>query len=259
MSAVGVLDKVIAILDAFDDGTDRLEPSDVAARTGISAPTAYRLMGAMAQHRLLGTEGRGYRLGSRLLQLGARASEGVEVRGIALPRMRELRDATGETVELQILTGHSRVPVEMVVGRRTVRTMGQIGVPLPIHLGASSRVLLAWLDEGIALGLAARSAADHPGTPWDAETYRTHLRLVRAQGLEFSAGERDPETSAVSVPIRDRHDDVIAALVVSSTATRLADEAHRSAVIEAARTAAAIISTELGRDAGSPTSQESIA
>jgi DNA-binding IclR family transcriptional regulator len=259
VSAVGVLDKVMAILDAFDDGTDRLEPSDVAARTGISAPTAYRLMGAMAEHRLLGTEGRGYRLGPRLLQLGARASEGVEVRGIALPRMKELRDATGETVELQILTGHSRVPVEMVVGHRTVRTMGQIGVPLPLHLGASSRVLLAWLDEGVALELAARSAADHPGTSWDPETYRTHLRMVRDNGWEFSAGERDPETSAVSVPIRDRHDDVIAALVVSSTATRLADEAHRVAVIDAARSAAAAISTELGRDAGSPTSQESIA
>ncbi|MCZ2826101.1 IclR family transcriptional regulator [Modestobacter sp. VKM Ac-2982] len=249
----------MAILDAFGDGTDRLEPPQVAARIGISAPTAYRLMGAMAEHRLLGTEGRGFRLGSRLLQLGARASDGVEVRGIALPLMKELRDATGETVELQVLVGHTRVPVEMVVGLRTVRTAGQIGVPLPTHLGASSRVLLAWLDESTALALAARSAADHPGTSWDPDTYRHLLRLVRAQGWEFSARERDPESSAVSVPIRDRHDDVIAALVVSGTATRLADQAHRSVVIERARTAATVISAELGCDASSPTPQESIA
>jgi DNA-binding IclR family transcriptional regulator len=259
VSSVGVLDKVMAILDAFADGTDRLEPPEVAARTGISAPTAYRLMGAMAEHRLLGVEGRGYRLGTRLLQLGARVSEGVEVRALALPHMKELRDATGETVELQILTGHSRVPVEMVVGRRTVRTMGQIGVPLPIHLGASSRVLVAWLDEQAALELAGRSAAEHPGTHWDPQSYRERLRLVREQGWEFSAGERDPETSAVSAPILDRHDDVIAALIVSSTATRLADVAHRSAVIELTCAAADVISTELGRSAGSPTSQESIA
>src|ERR1700754_4602657 len=156
----------VGILDAFDDGTVRLEPPQVAARIGISAPTAYRLMGAMAEHRLLGTEGRGYRLGTRLLQLGARVSEGVEVRAVALPHMKELRDAIDETVELQILTGHSRVPVEMVVGRRTVRTMGELGVPLPIHLGASSRVLLAWLDEQVALELADRSAADQPDPAW---------------------------------------------------------------------------------------------
>jgi DNA-binding IclR family transcriptional regulator len=259
VTSVGVLDKVMAILDAFDDGTDRLEPSQVAARVGISAPTAYRLMGAMAEHRLLGVEGRGYRLGSRLLQLGARVSEGVEARAVALPHMKQLRDETGETVELQILTGHSRVPVEMVVGSRTVRTMGQIGVPLPIHLGASSRVLVAWLDERNALELAGRSAADHPGTPWDPENYRRRLHLVREQGWEFSAGERDSETSAVSVPIQDRHGDVVAALVVSGTATRLADEVHRASVIAAACAAATVISTELGRGAGSPISQESIA
>jgi DNA-binding IclR family transcriptional regulator len=259
VTSVGVLDKVMAILDAFADGTARLEPAEVAARTGISAPTAYRLMGAMAEHRLLGSDGRGYRLGTRLLQLGARVSEGVEVRALALPHMKELRDATGETVELQILTGHSRVPVEMVVGRRTVRTMGQIGVPLPIHLGASSRVLVAWLEEQTALELAGRSAAEHPGTPWDPQAYRERLRLVRGQGWEFSAGERDPETSAVSAPILDRHDDVIAAVVVSGTATRLAGQAHRSAVIAQTCAAAAAISTELGRGAGSPNSQESIA
>jgi DNA-binding IclR family transcriptional regulator len=259
VTSVGVLDKVMAILDAFDDGTVRLEPPQVAARIGISAPTAYRLMGAMAEHRLLGTEGRGYRLGTRLLQLGARVSEGVEVRAVALPHMKELRDAIDETVELQILTGHSRVPVEMVVGRRTVRTMGEIGVPLPIHLGASSRVLLAWLDEQAALELADRSAADPPDPAWDREDYRKRLCLVREQGWEYSAGERDPETSAVSAPIQDRHGDVIAALVVSSTHTRLADDAHRAMIIEKVRTAATSISAELGRDAGSPMSPEAIA
>ena len=256
MASVGVLDKVMAILDAFDDGTVRLEPPQVAARIGISAPTAYRLMGAMAEHRLLGTEGRGYRLGTRLLQLGARVSEGVEARAVALPHMKELRDAIDETVELQILTGHCRVPVEMVVSRRTVRTMGEVGVPLPIHLGASSRVLLAWLDERAALELADRSAADHPETVWDPASYRKRLRLVREQGWEYSAGERDSETSAVSVPIQDRHGDVIAALVVSSTATRLADAAHRAMIIERARAAATAISAELGRDTGFPTAPE---
>jgi DNA-binding IclR family transcriptional regulator len=120
-------------------------------------------------------------------------------------------------------------------------------------------VLVAWLDEQAALELAGRSAAEHAGTHWDPQSYRERLRRVREQGWEFSAGERDPETSAVSVPIRDRHDDVITALVVSSTATRLADEAHRSAVIELTCAAANVISTELGRSAGSPTSQESIA
>ena len=246
MSSVGVLDKVVAILDVFQDGATRLDPPQVATSVGISAPTAYRLMGAMAEHHLLEPEGRDYRLGMRLLRLGAQVSEGVEARGVSLPHMKALRDATEETVELQILTGHSRVPVEMVTGRRPVRTMGQIGVPLPIHLGASSRVLMAWADEDHALELARRSAEQHADPAWDPAQYRERLRVVREQGWEFSAGERDPETSAVSLPIRDRNGDVVAALVVSGTATRFADEGHRAGVIVQACDTATAISSALG-------------
>ncbi len=252
MSSVGVLDKVVAILDAFTDGATRLDPPQAAARAGISAPTAYRLMAAMAEHQLLETEGRSYRLGTRLTRLGARVSEGVEARAVALPHMRALRDATEETVELQVLTGHSRVPVEMVVGRRPVRTMGEIGVPLALHLGASSRVLLAWVGEDQARELARRSAEQHGDHTWDPVAHTHRLAQVREQGWEFSAGERDPETWAVSVPVRDRVGDVVAALVVSATATRFADEAHRSRVIARAGDASAAISSDLGHQAGSP-------
>ncbi len=249
MTSVGVLDKVVAILDVFQDGATRLDPSQVATRVGITAPTAYRLMGAMAEHRLLEAEGRAYRLGMHLLRLGAHVSEGVEARGVALPHMTALRDATEETVELQVLTGHSRVPVEMVTGRRTVRTMGQIGVPLPIHLGASSRVLLAWADEQHAVELARRSAEQYADSVWDPAGYVERLRRVRDQGWEFSAGERDPESSAVSAPVRDRVGDVVAALVVSSTVTRFADAQHRAMVIDQTRDAAAAISAALGHTA----------
>lgn len=249
MTSVGVLDKVMSILDAFEDGSTRLEPAGVARRVGISTPTAYRLMGAMSQHRLLDVEGRRYRLGSRLLELGSRAHRGVHVRGVALPHMEALRDDLDETVELQIRTGHHRVPVEMAVGRRTVRTAGEIGVPLPIHLGASSRVLVAWLEENLALALAAASAEEMPGRPWDPATYRERLRLVREQGWEYSGGERDPETSAVSAPVRDHNGYVVAALVVSSTLTRLADEVHRADIVQRLLATAAAVSTELGHHA----------
>ncbi|WP_109473199.1 IclR family transcriptional regulator [Ornithinimicrobium cavernae] len=252
MTSVGVLDKVMAILDAFADGSTRLDPAAVATRVGVSTPTAYRLMGAMAQHRLLDVDGRTYGLGSKLLELGSRAHRGVDVRAAALPHLRHLSTESAETVELQIRTGHRRVPIEMIVGSRTVRTAGELGVPLPVHVGASSRVLLAWLDEEQAMRLARESADELPDHPWDPEQYLTRLRLVREQGWEYSRGERDPETSAVSAPVRDRNGYVVAAVVVSSTLTRLADEAHRTAVIDLVRTAAHAISTDLGHHTDAP-------
>lgn len=256
MTAVGVLDKVMSILDAFEDGATRLDPAEVAGRVGFSTPTTYRLMKAMGQHRLLDAKGREYRLGSRLLELGSRARSGVHVRAVALPHLKALRDRVGETVELQIRTGHRRVPIEMAIGRRTVRTTGEIGVPLPIHIGASSRVLVAWLHEERAMELAAESAAEWPSRAWDASTYRERLRLVREQGWEYSDGERDPETSAVSAPVRDGEGYVVAALVVSSTMTRLADAEHRHVVIDELLQTAQAVSDELGHHPSTRHEQE---
>jgi len=259
MTKVGVLDKVMAILDTFKDGSQWQEPARVANQVGISDPTAYRLMRAMAEHGLLEADARRFRLGTRLLQLGALVAEGIDAREVARPHMKELRDATGETVELQILVGHNRVPVEMVVGNRAVRAMDLIGVPLPIHIGASSRVLLAWLDRGIAMDLASRSAAAYPEWPWDAQAYEQQLDRVRQQGWEFSGGERDPEMSAVAAPIFGPDGDLVAALVVSGTATRFARETNRSQVIERTCAAAADIASELNRGPKEHINQESIA
>lgn len=66
MSKVGVLDKVMGVLDCFPDDDARLAPRRVAEITGMSTPTTYRLMRAMSEHRLLVTDGRQYALGPRV-------------------------------------------------------------------------------------------------------------------------------------------------------------------------------------------------
>lgn len=66
MSKVGVLDKVMTVLDCFPDEGTRLAPRRVAEMTGMSTPTTYRLMRAMSEHRLLVADGRQYALGPRV-------------------------------------------------------------------------------------------------------------------------------------------------------------------------------------------------
>ncbi len=156
---VGVLDKVMSILALFDDRTDMLEPVAVARATGMSTPTAYRLMKAMTAHGLLTPGPRGYGLGLSLLHLGQLASLRLDIVSVARPHMVALRDECNETVELQVRVGSTRVPVHLETSTRTVRAAAQVGVPLPLHKGASSRPLLAWLPEQEVLTLTRASAA----------------------------------------------------------------------------------------------------
>lgn len=241
---VGVLDKVMAILALYDDHTV-LEPAAAARAAGMSTPTAYRLMKAMTAHGLLAPEGRGYRLGLSLLHLGHLANHNLDLVTVARPHMQALRDAVNETVELQVRVGHSRVPVHLEPSTRTVRAAAQVGLPLPVHKGASARPMIAWLPVEEALALARESAAA-AGDELDEAAMRSRLATVRSQGHDIGYGERDAETGAGAAPVFDRSGQVVAILVVSGTRTRFKDATHRKAVVRSLLEAAGATTRDLG-------------
>jgi DNA-binding IclR family transcriptional regulator len=246
MGEVGVLDKVMAILHAFTSGSTTLQPPEVAERLGISQPTAYRLMKNMAGHGLLEYDAGGYRLGVVLLHLGARVADALDLNNLARPQLRWLRDETSENAELHLLHGTTRVPVEVVVSPQNLRPMGQVGVPFPVHVGASAKVLLAWLpeEERRSLSLAShRAEAD--ARPFDIDAWEQELAATRERGWAESDGERESGVSAIAAPIRNHTGTVVAAMVVSGPSSRLTNRATREAargatVAAAARTSAAI-------------------
>jgi DNA-binding IclR family transcriptional regulator len=226
VSDVGVLDKVMAILSSFTDGVTRLEPRAVAADLGMTAPTAYRLMKGMAEHGLLEQDGHGhYRLGVTLLHLGSRVADGLEIRHVARPHLEWLRDRTQENAELHLRHGCSRVPVEVVPSQLNLRTMGQVGVPFPLHVGASAKVLLAWLDPDESEALARTSHGRHDdgadGVAFDLARLARELDRVRQQGWACSDGEREVGVASVAAPVRDRFGMVVAALVLAGPSARL--------------------------------------
>jgi len=247
LSDVGVLDKVMAVLHAFPDGSTRLGPPEVADRLGMSQPTVYRLMKAMTEHGLLERDAAGYRLGVQLLHLGARVAEGLDVKHAAHAHLVWLRDETRENAELHLRHGRTRVPVDVVASRLNLRPMGQVGIPFPIHLGASSKVLLAWLEADEARALSEASAAADPDEhPFDPVAFGHELGETRRRGWAVSDGEREVGVASYAAPVRDRFGVVVAAMVVAGPTTRLMREDRTDHVVRALNEAADRVSGDLG-------------
>ncbi|MGH9268724.1 MAG: helix-turn-helix domain-containing protein, partial [Acidimicrobiales bacterium] len=102
VSGVGVLDKDVRILDAMEGGARSL--AELVEVTGLNRATAHRLAGALCVHGLVERDGDGrYRLGLRL----GRPS----LAQAAMPALAELREATGESVQLYLPQGERRVCV----------------------------------------------------------------------------------------------------------------------------------------------------
>lgn len=242
-TGVGVLDKAVAILRVFPRGDVALSPQEVAGRTGLPLPTVYRLVRALSEHGFLEREGSRYRLGLALLHLGTRVAEGMELRRQVMPHLEWLNERTGENAELHIRRGEARVPIELVRSLHNLRPFVEIGAPLPLHLGASGKALLAWLPEERSEALAVASAARFDtGRPFDPERLQEELREVRRRGWASSDGERSPGVAALAAPVFGVGGGVAGAVLVSAPSVRLSAKRCRELaplVVEAAARASA--------------------
>lgn len=222
VSGVAVLDKVMAILHAYRRGDTRLEPRTVAERTSLSLPTVYRLMNAMARHRLLERDGPAFRPGIAMLYLGGLVANTLDLRRVVLPHLNWLNEQTTENAEMHVRRDDSRVAVEVVLSSQNLRPFVDVGTPFPLHVGASSRALLAWMptEQALEIGAASRAHFD-PGGDFDESRFLRALRRTRARGWAESDSERWHGVAAVAAPVFDASGEVTAAVVLSGPSARL--------------------------------------
>ena len=142
VSGVGVLDKAVRILAALEGGP--LALSELSEAVGLPRATAHRLAQALELHGLLERDGAGrFALGSRLARLAGSAgmSGRRSLSEVAAPALARLRDATGESAQLYVRAGDSRVCVLSLESPHSLRTIVPVGATLPMDRGSAAKVL----------------------------------------------------------------------------------------------------------------------
>lgn len=243
---VGVLDKAVAILRVFVQGEVSLSPQEIAVRSGLPLPTVYRLAQALSEHGMLEKDENRFRLGLILMHLGALVAEQIDIRRQALPHLRWLNEQTQENAELHVRKGDVRIVVEMVRSSQSLRPFADIGTPIPLHLGAAGKVLLAWLPAAESRALASHSATHFPSEQtFDEQKLQEQLQHIRSEGWAFSEGERAPGVAALAAPIFDLTGTVVGAITLTAPALRLSPQ-RRQQLIPLVYEAAVRLSSELG-------------
>jgi DNA-binding IclR family transcriptional regulator len=142
VSAVGVLDKAVGVLDALSRGP--LALAELSAATALPRATAHRLATALVAHGLVRRDGEGrFALGLRLVGLGRSAAEGFPLREAAHPVLEALRDECGESVQLYVRQGEARICVDSLESPHGLRWIVPVGAVLPLDRGSAGRVLTA--------------------------------------------------------------------------------------------------------------------
>jgi DNA-binding IclR family transcriptional regulator len=212
-----VLSRLLIVLESFDQDHPSLTIAELTRRSGLPAPTVYRLVGDLVETGLLErAENREVRLGVRLWELAALAPRALGLRVVAMPFMVDLQATVRQHVVLTVLEGHESVVIEKLSARDAVTTYHRLGGRLPLHATTGGLILLAHSDQKLQDAfLSAPLRAYTPHTPTEPEVVRRLLAGVRERGHVVCKEYVTLGAMGVGVPVWSSHGEVIAALTVA--------------------------------------------
>jgi DNA-binding IclR family transcriptional regulator len=217
------LSRGISVLRAIGEHPDGVTVSGISNQTGLDRAVIYRLLDTLLEEGFVdrGTDGRIYRMGLSMLELGVMASRSIEVRQLAGPSLQTLTDTTQATASLAVRDRDTLVVVSVVGPEQdTSDFYYHLGFRHQLGVAAHGKALLAFLPEGAA----------HPT-----------LLQVRQRGVAFTRDELCPGVSSIASPVFDQSGSAVAAVGVVAPSEQLAD-ADRVA-IEVLRSARQISET----------------
>ncbi len=127
--SIQVIERMMSLLDALADSAEPASLKQLAATAELHPSTAHRILAAMTHARFVERQDAGnYRLGIRLLELGAIVKSRINLREVAQPFMQELHEKIGEAINLGARHDDEIVYLERTSsGRALVRVVYLVG------------------------------------------------------------------------------------------------------------------------------------
>lgn len=141
--------RAIRLLKALSRCESETGIGELSAATDLTRTTAHRLLTALASEGLVVKNAAtgGYRVGSGIIALGARALLGNDLRTLVQPELEKLASDTGESVTLEILVDDRMLILSEVSGRYLVSVTAEVGTFWPVHATSSGKAVLARLSK----------------------------------------------------------------------------------------------------------------
>ncbi|HXF67301.1 MAG TPA: IclR family transcriptional regulator [Burkholderiales bacterium] len=229
---------MMSLLDALARQAAPVNLKQLATTTRLHPSTAHRILSVMVENRLVDRIEPGtYRLGIRLLELGALVKSRISVRQEALPYMQSLHQELGETVNLSVRHDDEVVYVERTAGSNSMMRVVQIiGARAPLHITAVGKIFLAEDGPQGCYEYARRTGLPRytENTLTDPDDLARELEKVRRQGYAFDNEEAEKGVSCIGAGIYNDEGKLVAGLSVSAPSDRL-DKAWAAQVRQTAQ------------------------
>lgn len=254
------LAKGFRVLEVFDAREPEMTLTQIAARAELDPGTTFRLVKTLVMLGYLQPcDGKRYRLGLKVLDLGFNAFGRMDIHAIARPILRSLVGRVNEAASIAVMDGADMVYLERVqapLGRLGITQ--RVGGRVPVYSSAVGHAILAWLplEERMRVLNARERRKLTPNTPVSIRELESRMRKVRELGYALSDQDTVLGVRVLAAPLFDADDRPWAAISAAAPwdACSLQEFVDHTApaVMEAARSLTKVsrISAPIAREVG---------
>jgi len=214
--------KAMEIIKLFSPEEPRLSLAEIAARLNLPKATAHSLLATLVAYGIVErTEDGRYALGTELIPLTQAVRVNVELRDRAAPLLRELADASRESVYLTVRDGDYALYIYAIESPRRLLARTAIGERVLLHCTSVGKAILAALEPPEVEEFLTRQTtqgrlpAFTEATITRPEDLLAELETIRRQGFAIDRGEHEVGTYCVGAAIFDRQGRVLGACSIS--------------------------------------------
>ena len=245
---VTALARGLAVIRAF--GPERLHPtlSDVAKATKLPRATVRRCLHTLVELGYAESNGRFFSLTPKILLLGYSYLSSTPLPRLAQPFLERVSERSNESCSLSVLEGDEIVYVARSATRRIMSVDLSVGSRLPAFCTSMGRVLLAALPPAeLERRLAEMKLEPYTAhTTVDRAALAAILQTAREQGYAISDQELELGLRSLAVPVFGAGGKVVAAMNLSTQASRVDLDTLRGPLLDTLRLTAAEMSGVLG-------------
>ncbi len=219
------LEKSLNIICRLSEHGAPLKLEELVKICGVKKTSCFRILQTLARSGFVDKdpETKGYFIGARMISVGLAALDSRGVREVALPFMKDIREKTGTTVNLAILSGPDVIFVERLRSAHIIETNLRIGSRLSVHLSSLGKAILAYLPEDEVGAILAQVRFDRKTDKTIASigTLKEELKEIRRKGFALNDEELETGLFAVAGPLRNHSGEAVGAMNVSFPLSRL--------------------------------------
>jgi DNA-binding IclR family transcriptional regulator len=237
------VDRAFEVLSVMASTNRSLSLAELGRITSIPKSTLFRILTTLRKKNCVVAEqdGRKFRIGARMWDLGSSYVEQFEVYHAALPHMQSVAEVSGDTVFLGTVEEGEVFYTRRVESPVSITAVKKLGHRAPVHKTATGLAILAFMSDDEAQPIMRSLDAEA------VERVRKRLATIVEKGYAVVDGEHNAELLCVSAPVFDHTGAPQASITIAMLSNQVAATGETVASRgELVKRAARNLSTEMG-------------